>query len=209
MPDKASSTFVLCLRQPSAGRLAKCTLGRWQIDKSRSQPYDLTMGREQKGADPIKFILDVHLGKLARWLRMLGFDTLYRNDYDDPEIVAVAAQEGRTILTRDLGIMKRRAVTNGYHIQSTKPTEQLQEVLSRYDLLSQIRPFHRCLVCNGLLQEVAKEAIVAQLEPKTILYYDDFFQCASCRKIYWQGSHFERMDRFIEKLLAQAQTETE
>ncbi|MEZ4729887.1 MAG: Mut7-C RNAse domain-containing protein [Caldilineaceae bacterium] len=167
------------------------------------------MDREQQGADPIQFILDVHLGKPARWLRMLGFDTLYRNDYDDPEIVAIAAREGRTILTRDLGIMKRRAVTNGYHIQSTKPAEQLQEVLSRYNLLGQIKPFHRCIVCNGLLQEVAKKAVMAQLEPKTILYYDDFFQCMSCDRVYWRGSHFERMETFIETLLTQEQSKTE
>lgn len=164
------------------------------------------MGREQWGTDPIKFILDVHLGKLARWLRMLGFDTLYRNDYADPEIVAIAVHEARTILTRDLGIMKRRAVIRGYHVQSTKPEEQLQEVLSRYDLLNQIKPFHRCIACNGLLQTVAKETVVAQLEPKTILYYDEFFQCEACYKIYWRGSHFARMETFISKLIAQAST---
>lgn len=150
--------------------------------------------------EPIKFILDVHLGRLARWLRMLGFDTLYRNDYDDPEIVAIAVQEGRTILTRDLGIMKRRAVTHGYHIQSTAPREQLYEVLTRYQLHDQINPFHRCMVCNGLLCNVTKEAVLAELEPKTIRYYDEFFQCANCRKIYWRGSHFARMTSFINEL---------
>lgn len=150
--------------------------------------------------EPIKFILDVHLGRLARWLRMLGFDTLYRNDYDDPEIVAIAVQEGRTILTRDLGIMKRRAVTHGYHVQSTKPREQLYEVLTRYQLHDQINPFHRCIVCNGLLCSVTKEAVLAALEPKTICYYEEFFQCANCRKIYWRGSHFDRMTSFINEL---------
>lgn len=150
--------------------------------------------------EPIKFILDVHLGRLARWLRMLGFDVLYRNDYDDPEIVAIAGREARTILTRDLGIMKRRAVTRGYHVQSTKPQEQLHEVLTRYKLHDQIKPFHRCIVCNGLLDPVPKEAVIKQLEPKTILYYDDYFQCADCRKIYWRGSHFERMTTFINGL---------
>jgi uncharacterized protein len=166
------------------------------------------MGSEERVTDPIKFILDVHLGKLARWLRMLGFDTLYRNDYADPEIVAIAVREERVILTRDLGIMKRRAVTRGYHIQSTKPEEQLQEVLSRYALLSQIQPFHRCIVCNGLLQRVAKEAVIAQLEPKTVRYYDEFFQCEACHKIYWRGSHFDRMEMFIAKVVAQEPTET-
>jgi uncharacterized protein len=164
------------------------------------------MEREPTGDGPIKFILDVHLGKLARWLRMLGFDTLYRNDYDDPEIVAIAGQEGRTILTRDLGIMKRRAVTHGYHVQSTKPQEQLHEVLTRYQLHDQIKPFHRCIVCNGLLLTVAKETVLDHLEPKTILYYDEFFQCANCHKIYWRGSHFARMASFIDQLMTPVQT---
>jgi len=158
------------------------------------------MERKVPAVEPIKFILDVHLGRLARWLRMLGFDTLYRNDYDDPEIVAIAVQEGRTILTRDLGIMKRRAVTHGYHVQSTEPREQLHEVLTRYQLHDQINPFHRCIVCNGLLCNVTKEAVLAELEPKTIRYYDEFFQCVNCRKIYWRGSHFDRMTRFISGL---------
>lgn len=161
----------------------------------------LTMKQETLGDPSIKFILDVHLGKLARWLRMLGFDTRYRNDYADPEIVAIANQEGRTILTRDLGIMKRRAVTRGYHIQSTKPQEQLQEVLTHYQLHGQMQPFHRCLVCNGLLQSVDKAAISEQLEPKTICYYHEFFQCEECHRIYWRGSHFERMTTFINQLI--------
>lgn len=161
------------------------------------------MERNAPAVKPIKFILDVHLGRLARWLRMLGFDALYRNDYDDPEIVKIAGQEGRTILTRDLGIMKRRAVTHGYHVQSTKPREQLHEVLARYQLRDQIKPFHRCIVCNGLLQSVPKEAVVNELEPKTALYYDEFFQCGACRKIYWRGSHFEQMTTFINGLNGQ------
>lgn len=160
------------------------------------------MERKQMGNGPIKFILDVHLGRLARWLRMLGFDTLYRNDYDDPEIVAIAVQEERTILTRDLGIMKRRAVTKGYHVQSTESQEQLHEVLTHYQLHDQIQPFHRCIVCNGLLQTVPKATVIEHLEPKTILYYDEFFQCADCRKIYWRGSHFDRMTTFINELCA-------
>jgi len=164
------------------------------------------MNHEQPVIEPIKFILDVHLGRLARWLRMLGFDTLYRNDYDDPEIVAIALRDARTILTRDLGIMKRRAVTRGYHVQSTKPQEQLEEVFVRYALRDQIKPFHRCIVCNGLLHAVAKERVVAQLEPKTICYYQEFFQCEACRKVYWRGSHFERMVTFIDQLLTNGLT---
>ena len=168
----------------------------------------LAMEKATLGGDPLQFIADVHLGKLARWLRMLGFDTLYRNDYADPEIVAIAGREGRTILTRDLGIMKRRAVTHGYHVQSTKPQAQLHEVLTKYQLYSQIQPFHRCIVCNGLLQTVDKATISDQLEPKTMRYYEEFFQCEQCRKIYWRGSHFERMTTFIDELMTNDQRPT-
>ncbi|MEZ4864444.1 MAG: Mut7-C RNAse domain-containing protein [Caldilineaceae bacterium] len=152
---------------------------------------------------PIKFILDVHLGKLARWLRLLGFDTLYRNDYDDPEIVEIAACEGRTILTRDGGIMKRRAVIRGYHIQSTNPEEQLRELFACYPLEQQIKPFRRCLACNGLLKSVDKATILHLLEPKTIHYYDEFFRCTDCQKIYWRGTHFTRMEAFVARVIAE------
>jgi uncharacterized protein with PIN domain len=150
--------------------------------------------------EPIRFILDVHLGKLARWLRLLGFDTLYRNDYDDPEIVEIAAAEARTILTRDTGIMKRRAVTRGYLVQSTNTEEQLREVIEYYQLQDQIQPFHRCLVCNGLLAAVEKVTILDQLEPNTMRYYDTFFQCTACGRIYWRGTHYERMQEFLARL---------
>jgi len=94
------------------------------------------------------FILDVHLGKLAKSLRMLGFDLLYRNDYEDSEIIGISVKEKRIILTRDRGILKRKAVTHGYWIRSTRPGEQIQEVLSRFDLFSQIKPFHCCMICK-------------------------------------------------------------
>lgn len=149
------------------------------------------------GTEPIRFVLDVHLGKLARRLRLLGFDTLYQNDYDDPEIVAIAAAEGRTVLTRDTGIIKRRAVTRGYLVQSTDPDTQLHEVLAYYKLHDQLHPFHRCIACNGPLQSVEKATILDRLEPKTIRYYNTFFQCTDCGKVYWQGSHYERMQAFV------------
>ncbi len=169
-------------------------------------PVQLQLRPPTTADEPIRFILDVHLGKLARWLRLLGFDTLYRNDYDDPEIVAIAVAEGRTVLTRDTGIIKRRAVTRGYLVQSTDPQEQLREVLDYYQLHNQHQPFHRCLACNGILTAVDKTAILDQLEPKTIRYYDSFFQCANCGKIYWQGSHYERMQEFVAGLDAESKT---
>src|SRR5262249_17422665 len=140
-----------------------------------------------------KFILDVHLGKLAKYLRLLGFDTLYRNDYQDPDIIAIALREWRIILTRDRGLLKARAVTHGYWVGSTGPQQQVREVLQRFDLQRLIRPLQRCLRCNGLVQPVEKQAILPRLLTQTARYYDEFYQCSACRQLYWQGAHHRKM----------------
>ncbi|MFQ5780855.1 MAG: Mut7-C RNAse domain-containing protein, partial [Nitrospiria bacterium] len=139
------------------------------------------------------FVLDVHLGKLARKLRLLGFDVRYRNHCADPEIVAISARERRIVLTRDSRLLHAKAITHGYWLRSMDPEEQLREVLARFDLFSQIRPFHRCVVCNGKISSIEKGKIIDQLEPKTILYYEEFYRCEQCGKIYWKGSHYEKI----------------
>lgn len=147
-----------------------------------------------------KFILDVHLGKLARLLRMLGFDTLYRNDYEDAEIIRQALAEHRIILTRDQGLLKVKQVTHGYWIRATAPEAQAREVLRRLDLFSEIRPFARCMECNGTIEEVDKTDIIHRLPPKTVSYFDEFFKCATCGKVYWKGSHHDKMEALIKRL---------
>lgn len=143
------------------------------------------------------FILDVHLGRLARILRMLGFDVLYRNDYDDPEIIRIGLEEHRIILTRDRRMLFNKSITHGHWLHSTNSAEQAREVLERFDLHRQIRRFLRCPLCNGLLQAVKKEAVLEQLEPLTKKYYTEFYQCPDCLKLYWKGSHY---DRIVDKL---------
>lgn len=143
------------------------------------------------------FILDVHLGKLARLLRMLGFDVLYRTDYDDPEIIRIALAEHRIILTRDRRMLFNRTVTHGRWLHSTNAEEQAREVIHRFDLGNQIRRFLRCPMCNGLLKPVDKEAILDRLELLTKKYYTEFFQCPDCLQIYWKGTHY---DRIVDKL---------
>jgi len=147
-----------------------------------------------------KYILDVHLGKLAKYLRMLGFDTRYKNNYHDSQIVSIAGDEKRIILTRDIGILKIKKVTCGYWIRSQNPKKQLQEVIGHFDLYSSIKPFHRCMDCNGIIKKVKKESIHDNMEEKTKKYYNEFYRCKSCGKIYWQGSHYDRMKKFIEDL---------
>jgi uncharacterized protein with PIN domain len=147
-----------------------------------------------------RFVLDAHLGKLARLLRLLGFDTVYRNDFEDAEVVAVSRAEGRSILTRDRGLLKHGAVTHGYCVRSTDPEEQIREVLRRFDLHGAMEPFRRCLECNGPVERVEKNEVIDRLEPKTKKYYDEFHRCADCGKIYWQGSHYEQMRELVDAL---------
>lgn len=146
-----------------------------------------------------RFVLDVHLGRLAKYLRLFGLDTMYMNHYSDTEIIGISVDERRIILTRDRGILKNKKVTHGYWIRSPRPKEQLKEVFSRFDLKKDTHPFTRCMECNGILKNVAMEKIVNRLMPATRKYYSEFRVCTSCERIYWEGSHFERMKRFVEE----------
>ncbi len=148
---------------------------------------------------PVKFVLDVHLGKLAKLLRMLGFDTLYETDYTDQDIARLAQTENRIALTRDVGLLKQKAVKWGYWLRSQHANEQLEEVMRRFGLKDQAQPFKRCLTCNGNILQVEKDLVLERLPPKTKLYFDEFYQCACCDRVYWKGSHYERMQQYIEQ----------
>jgi uncharacterized protein with PIN domain len=155
---------------------------------------------QEKPLRNMAFVLDVHLGKLAKYLRMFGFDTVYRNDYDDPEIIQISVDENRVILTRDIGMLKVRTVTRGYFIRDQRPKAQLAEVLKRFDLYKDIAPFSRCIKCNGKLTPVGKNEVMHRLEPMTRSFYNDFFICKSCDSVFWEGSHLDRMKGFIESI---------
>jgi hypothetical protein len=147
-----------------------------------------------------RFVADIHLGKLARHLRMLGFDTLYRNDYHDDELAQISSSQGRILLTRDCGLLKRNEVTHGYWIRSNRPVAQLQEVVRRFDLVGSMTPFSRCLKCNGDLSSVDKDQVTARLEEETREVFSEFRTCRICGRIYWQGSHYQRMQNLIDRL---------
>jgi len=149
------------------------------------------------------FILDNHLGQLATYLRMLGFDSLYRNDYQDDELSKVSSEEGRTLLTRDRRLLMRKTIRHGYCIHQTDPRRQAAEVLKRFKLSGQVKPFQRCLRCNSRLQAVDKADIIERLEPLTKIYYDEFHICPSCNQVYWKGSHYGHMQELIKELADQ------
>jgi hypothetical protein len=134
---------------------------------------------------------------------MLGFDALYRNDLEDEALARISAEEGRILLTRDRGLLKRSQVKRGYCVRSSRPREQLKEVVQRFNLASLARHFSRCIRCNGALEDVPKAQVEDLLEPDTRRAFERFRRCRDCGQIYWRGSHFERMERLIREVLAQ------
>ena len=147
-----------------------------------------------------RFVLDVHLGKLAKYLRLCGLDTLYSSHFTDREIIEISSSDRKIILTRDRDLLKNKKVTHGYWIRSDNPEEQLKEVLRRFDLKNNLHPFTRCLECNGIIKEVPVEEISNRLQQRTRKYYNRFWICKICERIYWEGSHYERMKKFMEEL---------
>ncbi len=148
-----------------------------------------------------RFVLDIHLGRLAAYLRMLGFDALYRNDFEDVKLAEVSRNEKRVLLTKDRGLLKRSVITHGYYVRGTEPRKQVLEVLQRYDLFGLMNPFSRCMTCNGSVVPVSKQEVVDQLLPETRSVFDEFSRCERCGRVYWKGSHYERMKSFIQTLL--------
>ena len=148
-----------------------------------------------------RFVIDTHLGKLAGYLRLLGFDTLYKNDYEDDDLAKISASEDRLLLTRDRGLLKRKIVTRGYLVRADDPREQVLEIMRRFDLSKLAEPYSRCSLCNELLIPVKKKSIIDELEPLTKKHFNRFKQCPACQQIYWKGSHFDRMNLLIQSLL--------
>ena len=151
-----------------------------------------------------KFIADSNVGKLARWLRMMGYDTIFFSGIDDGELIDIALEEGRVVLTRDTRIMKRRVATSGQlKIVLTKdddPKKQLRQVVRALKLDSCLRQFTRCLECNQSLVPRSKEEVKDLVPPYVFLTQTQYMQCPYCQKIYWRGTHWQRMNKELEKI---------
>ena len=150
--------------------------------------------------DPPRFVLDNHLGRLAAYLRMLGYDTLYRNDYNDALLAEIAEHEHRILLTCDRQLLMRSQVTHGYFVRSRDSRQQLLEIAARYSLDSHKKPFTRCMDCNGEIHAVRKLEIEDQLPTDAKKYYSRFYRCDNCGKVYWEGSHYLKMKAMIENI---------
>ena len=155
----------------------------------------------------LRFIADSHLGGLARLLRMAGFNTLYDNNYPDETITAIAQRDHRIVLTRDRELLKRRELQHGCYIRKIIPKEQLREVATRFNLAEAVHPFTLCLHCNTSLHTVDKEAVLEQLPPSVRENQHEFRSCACCHRIYWKGSHWQRMRALLDNILQQSGTD--
>lgn len=147
-----------------------------------------------------RFVVDAHLGKLARYLRLLGFDTLFENDCGDAALVRAVEAEHRILLTRDRALLMRRGVTHGCYIRAVRPLEQLGYLIRRLDLYRCFRPFTRCMLCNGPLVGVAKQEVEEAIPPRVRAVQEKFWRCEGCGQVYWRGSHYERLHRLVREL---------
>lgn len=148
-------------------------------------------------ASPIRFCADVHLGKLARLLRMLGFDTVYRNNFSKRELCETAVNEQRCLLSKSPQF-KKIPWFNFYQVENADPNQQLKEVIDYYHLRPLFHPFSRCLYCNEMLMKKEKREVENVLLPQTKMNFTDFWKCPSCQKIFWKGSHYERMVKMMK-----------
>lgn len=185
-------------------------VGRLAIDGHAARLKDLLRGGEQVEVDacasvgdaaraPPSFVADTHLGKLARHLRLAGFDCLWRNDWDDDALVAAAGSGARIVLTRDKGVLRRRAVVRGRFVRATESEAQLAEIVRAFGLQTQLRSFSRCRECNVLLEDVAKHVVEAALPERVRALYTRFKRCPNCARVYWEGSHFARLRAVLER----------
>jgi uncharacterized protein len=155
--------------------------------------------------DP-RFVLDVHLQKLMRRLRLLGFDVDYAPDRDDATLAGIAEREKRILLSRDRQLMMRKQVARGLYVRNTDPEKQVLEILERLDLRDRCRPFTRCIECNGMIESVAADGpgfadIAGLVPPGVYSWCREYYRCAGCGRLYWKGSHYEKLKKRVEGIL--------
>jgi len=149
-----------------------------------------------------RFVVDVNLGKLAKYLRLLGFDSITDGRLDDGDLAEISASDCRILLTRDRSLLKRSIVVHGYFVRFDHPRDQLIEVVDRFTLQPLMRPFARCMECNGIVEDVAKSDVLQVLEPLTMEHYEVFRRCTACGRVYWKGSHYDRLAALVDEVRA-------
>ena len=153
----------------------------------------------------IRFVADAHLGGLAQLLRLAGFDTLYDNHFADAEIEALAAAEARIVLTRDRELLKRRTITHGCYVRALKPQAQMREIVDRLDLAASVHAFRLCLSCNVPLRRIEKAEAIGRAPEGVLARHAQFVTCDVCHRVFWEGTHWQRMRTLIDSLVPQGE----
>ena len=149
----------------------------------------------------LRFVTDTHLGRLSRYLRLLGFDTVHYNDFNPRGLIEVSIRQARVLLTRSRRLLQHKVITRGILVREVDPRMQLKAIFQRLDLHAEARPFSRCLCCNGLVRPTSKQRVAHRLPSRVRDRYQAFFLCSSCNRVYWKGTHFKRMTRFVHDVL--------
>lgn len=215
-PERPEATFVATFELPVGLRdlvqshgIPHVEVGRVNVDGVSSE-WDRRIGDEaqielwaryplpeQDGSE--RFLLDVHLGKLARLLRLLGVDAAYANDAPDDELARSAAAEDRVLLTRDRGLLMRSAVPRGRWVRATDPERQAAEVLASFGLAGTVAPFTRCMDCNGVLEAADPGSV--EVPPKVRALHTEYRRCADCGRVYWAGTHHAGLEQTVDRIL--------
>ncbi|WP_413944155.1 Mut7-C RNAse domain-containing protein [Bdellovibrio sp. HCB-162] len=150
--------------------------------------------------DEIQFLVDENLLGLVRQLRMMGVDAASYKSLSDDELLTISEKENRILLTKDRRLFHRIPEGRGYLVQSEPPEEQLLEVLKHFSIGESDEALARCFECNTLIEEVPKESVRDRVDAKTFAIYDVFYECPTCHRIYWEGSHFEKLLKKVERI---------
>jgi uncharacterized protein len=151
-----------------------------------------------------RFICDTHLWKLARRLRLLGFNTLFNPEWDDLQLADISLKDNLILLTRDRGLLMRKTVKTGLLIRDSDPEKQVIETFCRFGIKQDIRPFSRCMICNGILDPVDTnsayfwDTLIPKIPPNVLKWSREFHVCLSCEKVYWKGTHYEKLTRLLD-----------
>ena len=183
---------------------AAATLDRFVREGDVVEVFPWSEGDAMHAVVALHFVADAHLGALARFLRMLGFDTLHENAITDAAIRRLAHEQRRIVLTRDRELLKCREISFGCFVRAIKPEPQLREIVARFGLAAHVKPFTLCLRCNLALAEVDKAQVLAQLPETVARCHERFYRCGGCERIYWPGSHYARMNAALARILAPA-----
>jgi uncharacterized protein with PIN domain len=166
------------------------------------ESFDITgvSGLQERPLRNLQFVADCHLGKLVCKMRLLGLDVSYDQKASHEDLISAVVDDKRVLISRDRHLLMHKVIDRGYLVRSQILDEQIKEVIKRFDLADQLKPFTRCARCNGTLERVEKSKVLHLLEPKTRKYFNDFFQCQNCNQVYWQGSHFKAIEELISSV---------